>query len=327
MKSYVRKTLGQQGIRTGHHQTFVGYLFLPPDLDRDLYIKDCLKSQTVSMRDEKGGFWKNVFVSKGLLSSLVFPVNTKSKGSVLVCNKVPRNNVPICVAVLDLKDVSGILSEENQFRIQRISNDKNNSIDLDGRAEKGTLDISVSAKETNKGKFNINVTNADKTAELNLYVKGKVNVLTDEEINLDSLKKMTFRIVDNENKLVSKIEQEIGVGLTITDEWGNTVTTRNSEIKIKENSGEREFKMTPNEVFIGKNGSDFKKLILGEVLKNELEKNKVRVDTIIQALSTALTSSSPDGGALFKTNILTVLNTIQNNEDYSSILSDVVKIE
>lgn len=237
MKS--RKSLGTIGVRTGSNSTMIGYLFLPPNVDRDLYIKDVFKTQSLIMVDEKGGYWENVFVSKSLLSDLAFPENTKSRGCVLVCNKVPKSNVPVVVAVLDLKEISGILEEENQFRLLKVSKDKNNTVDIDGRAERGTLNINISAKETKTGKFNINVTNTDKTAELNLYVKGMINLLADKDFNVRALRSFNQIIVDDQATVLAYLSYIKGVGLEIKDEWGNKIIMTKDETAIVSSTGKK----------------------------------------------------------------------------------------
>lgn len=71
------------------------------------------------------------------------------------------------------------------------------------------------------------------------------------------------------------------------------------------------------------NGKDYK-AVLGDILQQELNKELLRVSTIIQAINTAAPIPG-DGGAAVVTALKTALAPLIT-PDYSSILSDKVKL-
>jgi hypothetical protein len=70
-------------------------------------------------------------------------------------------------------------------------------------------------------------------------------------------------------------------------------------------------------------GKDFGGVIKVAELRSQLTKLSARVDGIMGALKNSPTGAS-DGGAAYKTAIVTALNSLINKEDFSSIASDKV---
>lgn len=66
-------------------------------------------------------------------------------------------------------------------------------------------------------------------------------------------------------------------------------------------------------------------ILLGETTKKELEKSKVRIDLLYQAIQSGVTAAN-DGGANYKATMTTILSGA-TAEDYSNILSNKVKTE
>jgi hypothetical protein len=78
-------------------------------------------------------------------------------------------------------------------------------------------------------------------------------------------------------------------------------------------------------IFLGSLDQAAEFILKGETTKLMLEKEKARVDRIIQAIEQADTGSS-DGGAMYKTQMRMILFGIEA-ADYSGILSDKVKTD
>lgn len=69
------------------------------------------------------------------------------------------------------------------------------------------------------------------------------------------------------------------------------------------------------------NGTDFGGLVKADELKSQLYKLSTRVDGIITAIKNSAVATN-DGGATFKANMIAVLETLQNKEDFSQIKND-----
>ncbi len=72
------------------------------------------------------------------------------------------------------------------------------------------------------------------------------------------------------------------------------------------------------------NGTDFGGIVKADELKTQLAKMTTRIDGIINAIKTAAVAPQ-DGGATFKTNMIAVLETLINKEDFSNIKNDKVQ--
>ena len=264
MKIRTKKSLGTQGVKTGKNQIMVLYLTIPVDVEREDYIKDCYRKQRVMGRNEKGGSWKRIFVPKDKMSILDFPETSEERGSVLICNKVPKDNVPVVVAVLDLKSVVSYINEEKQWRQQRTF--EGNVVDIDMRAQEPSIDINVASQIDDQGRLNIRVTNPNDTAELNVFVKGKVNIEAQEKFTVSTDKEFEFEIRDEDDEQVANINYTKGTGLVIEDEWGSTITMKKKSVMLKE-AGGKSVEITNSLINFGK-GSEF--VVLGDTLKNML---------------------------------------------------------
>ncbi len=72
------------------------------------------------------------------------------------------------------------------------------------------------------------------------------------------------------------------------------------------------------------NGTDYSGLVKADELKTQLDKMTARIDGIINAIQTAAVAPT-DGGATFKANMIAVLATLQNKEDFSQIKNEAVQ--
>ncbi|MGF7108265.1 hypothetical protein [Treponema pedis] len=109
------------------------------------------------------------------------------------------------------------------------------------------------------------------------------------------------------------------IKLTIKDDTGQqeiTIKAFASELKI-DKEGNIALKAA-NGKKISLNGDSFSGLVKADELKTELDKMTVRIDGIINALKTAAVTPQ-DGGAAFKTNIVSALTTLVNKENFSNI--------
>jgi hypothetical protein len=80
-----------------------------------------------------------------------------------------------------------------------------------------------------------------------------------------------------------------------------------------------------SEFYIGKDSEKLEPMVLGETLKKELEIEKARIDTLLNAIQQAPIVPT-DGGASFKAAIVAATSTLQA-PNYSKINSEISKLE
>lgn len=231
-----RRSLGTTGVASGKDSSGVAYVVIPEDQDRDVFITTCYRTQTVMLRDEMGAAWRNVFVTKDLLQQVVFPEKSSERGSSVIWVKIPKHNLPVVLGVLDLKNIYSVIQEEHQFRLQQRS-PVGNSVDFNARALSASLDLAVASTEDGKGSLRVKITNPDQTAELDVYVKGNINVFADKKIRLGTNEELTMEVVKPDLSPLGILTYKAGTGWTLKDEFNNEVTTESGHVRIKVSDG------------------------------------------------------------------------------------------
>jgi hypothetical protein len=308
-----RKSLGTQGLRAGKYEIIVAYLVIPEDIDRELYIKECYRKQQVMMRDERGASWKRVFVAKSLLKELEFPSTSEERGSVLICNRVPKDSVPVVVNILDLKSTVSYIEEEKQWRAQRTF--EGNVADIDMRAQEPSIDISVNSLIDDQGRINIKVVNPNDSAQLNILVKGDVNIEAQEKFTVSSDKQLELEIRDEDDEQIAHINYTKETGLLIEDEWGSRITMKEKSVMLKE-AGGRVIDVTDQYVNLGSETEAGEFVALGETLKGLLED---LLDAIMAL--TVTTNAGPSGPPINLADFVTIRGQL------STILSQITKTD
>lgn len=191
----------------------LGYVVVPPDVDRDTYIANCYLNETVSILPDNGGFsFNNIKVSKSALQDIEFPKGKDGLGSCVVYLLHPRMKYPIIIAVIGKNNESAVLNYK-EFKLTK--SDGTNSVTILGSGTEGNLFLSVESEGEDKGGIYVTVNNRDNLGVLSLEVKGDVIIisksLTAEIKENISLKSKEF-LLENK-KTVIKSEDEILLGV------------------------------------------------------------------------------------------------------------------
>ena len=218
----------------------VGYIAIPDDVDRDLFISDCYRTETVCINGGiNAGFFYNISVTKSVIKEIQFPIDSKSFGSPVVWVNIPLFNKPVVVGVLKYEEDFG-QNGENEFNISRMI--ANRSVSLSMRADDATIDINILGDSNNTGALNINIISDNEDSSLDVFVKGKIKLHSTSDIEIISDDKFSFKVVDEDNKELGSIYYKSGVGLFYNDEFSNKIEVKDSELlldskKIIHNSG------------------------------------------------------------------------------------------
>lgn len=176
----------------------LGYVIIKAknNTERETYIKDCTRKGCITIALENGGFVETVPVLKHVWNDIVFPEKSNKLGSCILWTNIPKSNAIVIVGVIP-KSNEIVNRNENDFLLNRSFANKVggktiiNNLEISGSAKEGKINISVDGGDDN-GELIINIANKNKTASLNIKVKGKAIVDTTDTITLNSAKSIIF---------------------------------------------------------------------------------------------------------------------------------------
>lgn len=176
------RQIGPNSVGGNRYITGLAYVIIPSDVDRDTYVRECLKTGFISIIGEENNMIPRAKCDKAVLQTIDFPKETGVLGTQIAYIVIPKYKVPFVIANINkLNEYNDI--KENQFKINRKTDFGLVDITGDGR---GTLNISVSSNQAKKGKININLTNNDANTEFNLNVRGAINIISSGKTTVKS---------------------------------------------------------------------------------------------------------------------------------------------
>lgn len=282
-----------------------GYIVIPCDIDRDVYIEECYRKERVAVQMDDGmGILKNCFISQSAMQSVRFPESYKELGSLVVFIFDKFKSQPIILDVVSKRNETQLL-QENSFK--RVVTSKTGSVSIEGKAKDGNLFVNVESDFENSGNIFINLRSKNNTSKFNVNCFGDINIYSEGDTSLETLK--TAKIICNyidgkEKKLASKIELTQN-GFLYEDKSENKIECTKDSINV--------VPKTKFNIFKGKSP-----LVKGDELVKELAKSKARIDGIINTLKSAPSANI----AGYATAVTTGLSSITEVENFDDINSD-----
>jgi len=203
----------------------IGYVVIPPDIDRTKYIDESLKSGKLSLLLEDGGVVENCIVSKNILNDIEFPKDYNNLGSMVAWVNKPKQNTPIIVSVLQKANEVNDLSE-NQMVFRRNMGSNSAEVSLFGKL--GSVLINAKGSTGKSGRIDIVCENTDNTAQVNLIVKGNVKVKTSDTIVLETNNSFEVKVDE-----FNKIRLEKNNGFLLEDSFGNEILSQEKGFSIR----------------------------------------------------------------------------------------------
>lgn len=262
----------------------IGYVILPDGADRDKYITNCFRTNTVALLTNDREFIFEALIDKHSLQSLEFPSKAeRDLGSAVVYVNEEVHNVVIIVGLLaKLDEITNL--EENEFSLFRKG--KHGLVEISGKGEQGNMFINVQSDLGDNGKLFINVNNKEKRAEFNLQVKGDINIINEGNINIKTTKSFSIRVSDvEENEKEMILQYKKGIGFLYADEFENEVIMLEGVVRIINGESKKMIEINRNGISIGSKGSSEEKAALGDTLVDIL-------DQILTGLEQATTATS-----------------------------------
>lgn len=272
----IKKSVGTTGMpKVLFKSAGIGYVSIPSNFDRKKFVRSCYDTSTVMIRNENGDNWGNVHVDRNVMQELEFPADSKSRGSALLWVMLPKHNMPVVVALLELKDKRGQVTEERAFNLSRSA--PKGKVSIDGKADKSELTISVLSQTNGVGSMKINVLNPDETASIDVFVKGMATIFATKKIRLVSNKDLSFEVVDKNNNSKGLFSYSVGVGFTMQDEKGNKIVTNANGVIQTPAAGKK--------IFVGGNTTS-EAAVKGTTLNTNITNLITQIQNLVTVLQT-----------------------------------------
>lgn len=253
------KPLGVQPFPVENVPTFCANIILPNDIDRNLFVKNCYNTHTVSVINSGNQIFHNVMCDEDVLKNIKIPKIPNVTGNIVLCVwDVFQGVVRVVASFKDSKSIHEII-EENQHRIFKTNGE--DFIDFDMKGNKGVINM-VAKSSLPNAKSTLYILNKNKQAILDAVVQGSAQLSVDNKLLFNIQKSFTIQLQDLSSKQskLTKIKYDVGEGFELSDEFGNVIITTKSGISLKNKNGEI-FKVTEKGFVIKNSSKDLKKII------------------------------------------------------------------
>jgi len=329
-KKYYSRNTGSQkrnlfpskrlGVGESRPPIGVGHIIIPPNIDRDDYIKYAYQTGEVMIITNTGEVIKDAKIPHHIVREIIFPKESIERGSLIYWNNVPLLNQVIVSGILYSPGQMYPYSEDTKVRgyIQKdIDNEWIESWDSPScrllwdvyANEGGTLDeeqgISLKARSP---KY---------ISEMKLSVSGIAEIYGDSLSTLKSEDKVKIQVGSRESDTeteITKLEIDRSGILSYLDRYGNTIGIDGNNGSMNLSIEKTIVMDAGEEIKLGENATE--SAVLGDTLVNVL-------GNLIDAIS-QLTVSTSFGPSSTPTNTPSFLAIKQTLD---TIKSQLIKVE
>ena len=234
--------IGIRNLDTGIGNAGVGFVVVPSNIDREQYINDCYRTNTLTINGGRGyGYFSGVHADINVMQNIVFPSDEENRGTAVVWVKDAISQLPVIVGVLRKQGEYYSLAE-NQFRLKRENKTKTKTVELFIDGNESCFDIILIGDEDTPADFNIKLNSKNKDSVLNVSSDNEINLSSEKKIKIETNQKIEIEISDK-GETKSNIVYELGSGFAYKDEFENEITCKDGEVniiskRINHNSGE-----------------------------------------------------------------------------------------
>jgi len=318
----MNKGISTTGVPNKRYPITTGYVILPNNIARDVYIARCLRTHMLGVYGENGEVVWNVRISNNLVNAIQFPDQAGNLGSQVIMGNIANHNKPVIIGILNKNDESDWLIED-QFHVRKTSD--LGTVEIVGDARNNILSLNVDSLRRKGGHIQVLLSNSEDQGLLTMSVDGNIEIQASKTVKIDAGEAIELVIEDVDSDVSATIKYVAGTGLTITDEFGNTFVMKDGAIQSSASSqtvsAENDITLEANIVSLGGEGGQ--PIVLGNALLQEL----VTLNNRIQLLYTAINAAVPlpgDGGLQFKAQLVAAIASGNTPQTFSTILSNVV---
>lgn len=221
--------LGIRNLDTGIGSAGVGFVVIPSDVDREQYINDCYRTNTLTINGGKGyGYFSGVHADINVMQNIHFPTDEENRGTPVVWIKDAVSQLPVIVGVLRKQNEYYSLSE-NQYKLKRGTEKTDVEIFIDGNESE--LNITILGDKDYPANMNVKLSSENSDSVFNLNCDNEININGSKSVNVITNKKVSLLVNDKgENKM--KLSYELENGLNYKDEFENEIVAKDGEIDI-----------------------------------------------------------------------------------------------
>ncbi len=140
--------VGKTGMNDDRDPISIWRVYLPLEIGRSVYIRNCYLSGTITLINENGEIISNVKVGKLALQQIDFPIDEKEQGSEVACVKSPYSSQLYVIEVYHTNSQYSS-QDENQYRFYKTNGIGTAGILIDGN---GNIILTVDGDSTIKSK-------------------------------------------------------------------------------------------------------------------------------------------------------------------------------
>lgn len=232
--------IGISNLDTGVGSAGVGFVVVPNETEREQYIEDCYRTNTLTINGGMGyGFFHNVHTDEAVMQNITFPTDEDNRGTAVVWVRDAVSQLPVIIGTLR-KQGDYYALKERQFLLKRGDNGKKIvEVFIDGNET--NLDITLSGDDKNPANMNVKLSSENKDSTLNIISDNKLQIQSDNIITHQSSGKIEFKIKEKgEQKIYASYElgkgfyyEDIFENKVVYDEKGINITAK----KISHNGG------------------------------------------------------------------------------------------
>lgn len=221
--------IGIRNLDTGIGSAGVGFVVVPAEVDRTQYIKDCYRTNTLTINGGSGyGYFSGVHADINVMQCIKFPTDETNRGTAVVWVKDAISQLPVIVGVLRRQNEYYAL-DENQFKLKRGTDSTNVEVFVDGIT--ADLNVTVVGDKDQPANVNLKLTSENADSVLSVYCDNKVEITGSKSIELTTNEKFSAKVTEQgEEKMSATYEK--GKGLNYVDEFDNEIIAKKDEVDI-----------------------------------------------------------------------------------------------
>ena len=259
---------GKKGYPVKEVPSYVAYIKIPVDIDRETFITHCYRTGTAFVQGVDNQFESSVLISTDLIHKLVFPSKEGKLGSSVLCVTDRVYGTSKIIGVFQDADTDQEIYEENQWRTFKGNGES--FTDLDVKGNTGEINLTAHSGGNKNVASNFRFLNSQNEAKLKIEVQGDFSIEADRDLKMYVQRNLEVEIedIDNNEGDVTSIKYESGKGFTFLDEFENSISTDKNGILLGNKNGE-EFSLS-NKGFTYKNKKANLKSIFNDFLDSML---------------------------------------------------------
>lgn len=211
----------------------IGYVVIPQDVDRDQYVENCYRTQTVTIQGGYGyGEFGQVRVSQSAMQEIEFPsgVDGEDKyGSAVVWVKDSNTLAPVIIATIRRQSSYYDLGE--QTRRVAVRTENGGSVEIQATGD-GRLQISVIGSSESPAQLSLRVNSPKADSQVSLDCDNEVVVSAGKKISVVTPGVIEAVFVDDQMNEKTTLRYEPQKGLEYKDEFENEITAGDGAVNV-----------------------------------------------------------------------------------------------